>query len=93
MKLIDVFVMSLLSLATHVQSGPTPVKRPTAQIQRRAPPAGFAYSQNGNFMVDGKNYAFAGTNAYWLSQVSRASTHSDRSPRGLLSDSLVSNPR
>ncbi|KAG8893871.1 hypothetical protein FRB99_001669 [Tulasnella sp. 403] len=55
-------------LTTDVVAGPTATRSSVSKKERRVP-AGFAYAEGGDFKVNGKKFFFAGTNAYWLSQL------------------------
>lgn len=56
--LSSLFPMALLaSVATAL---------PAANVNKRAPPAGFVSANGNKFQLDGKDFYFAGSNAYYF---------------------------
>ncbi|KAG8953045.1 hypothetical protein FRC04_002991 [Tulasnella sp. 424] len=68
MRTASFLTAGLLALSSVISS-PTPTRVQHRTSNKRAPPAGFVYAEDGKFKVDGKDFYFAGTTAYWLTQV------------------------
>ncbi|KIO25441.1 hypothetical protein M407DRAFT_25239 [Tulasnella calospora MUT 4182] len=69
MRSASLFTAGLLALSNVIAaSSPTEVQQRSAHKRWNDAP-GFVYAEDGKFKIDGKDFFFAGTTAYWLTQV------------------------
>ncbi|KAG8913916.1 hypothetical protein FRC00_001299 [Tulasnella sp. 408] len=70
MRSASLFTAGLLALSNVVAtSSPTRVQQRNPQSKRWNGTPGFVYAEGEKFKVDGRDFYFAGTTAYWLTQV------------------------
>ncbi|KAG8926115.1 hypothetical protein FRC00_003249 [Tulasnella sp. 408] len=70
MRAASLFTAGLLGLSNVVAIPSTAkVELSTTPNKRWNDTPGFVYSEGGKFKIDGKDFFFAGTTAYWLTQV------------------------
>ncbi|KAG8903699.1 hypothetical protein FRC01_009031, partial [Tulasnella sp. 417] len=71
MRSASLFTAGLLALSNVIATpSPTRVERNSNSTMRRwNDTPGFVYAEDGKFKIDGKDFFFAGTTAYWLTQV------------------------
>ncbi|KAG8941080.1 hypothetical protein FRC00_012590, partial [Tulasnella sp. 408] len=70
MRAASLFTAGLLALSNVVAiPSATSVEQRTTPNRRWNDTPGFVYAEGGKFKIDGKDFFFAGTTAYWLSQV------------------------
>ncbi|KAG8916137.1 hypothetical protein FRC01_003356 [Tulasnella sp. 417] len=71
MRSASLFTAGLLALSNVIATpSPTKVQQPrNAHGRRWNNTPGFVYAEDGKFKIDGKDFFFAGTTAYWLTQV------------------------
>ncbi|KAG8908320.1 hypothetical protein FRC00_011284, partial [Tulasnella sp. 408] len=70
MKSASLFTAGLLALSNVIATpSPTRVQQRNTHSKRWNNTPGFVYAEDGKFKIDGKDFFFAGTTAYWLTQV------------------------
>lgn len=70
MKSASLLTAGLLALSNVIAApSPTRVQQTKAHKRWNNIPSGFVYAEDGKFKIDGKDFFFAGTTAYWLTQV------------------------
>ncbi|KIO30620.1 hypothetical protein M407DRAFT_20340 [Tulasnella calospora MUT 4182] len=69
MRSASLFTAGLLALSNvFAAQSPSEVQQRSAHKRWNDTP-GFVYAEDGKFKIDGKDFFFAGTTAYWLTQV------------------------
>lgn len=70
MRATSYLTAGLLALSSVIATPtPTRVQHRTTSLKRASVPDGFVYAEDGKFKISGKDFYFAGTTAYWLTQV------------------------
>lgn len=76
MRSASLFTAGLLALSSVVATpSPTRVQQRNTQSRRWNGTPGFVYAEGEKFKIDGKDFYFAGTTAYWLTQVCQLYIH------------------
>ena len=63
LALVVIMISSLFPLALLAS---TAAALPAANLNKKAPPAGFVSANGNKFQLDGKDFYFAGSNAYYF---------------------------